>query len=67
MSGDNEKTRRPSTEFTLESVFGSVEPSARPEDIEALIRDAKEEKAAQTIRELEETRPDPSCGSATTC
>ena len=54
MPDDNEKTRRPSTEFTLESVFGSVQPSARPEDIEALIRDAKEEKAERTIREMNE-------------
>lgn len=38
--------------FTLESVFRSVRPSAHPDDLEAIIRDAKDEKAARTVREL---------------
>ncbi len=39
-------------EFSLESAYGSVQPSARPEDFEQLSRDAKDEKAIATAREL---------------
>ena len=38
--------------FTLESVFGSVQASAHPEDFEAIIRDAKDAKAERTVREM---------------
>lgn len=38
--------------FTLESAYGSVKPSQRPEDFEALIREAKEARAEKTLREL---------------
>lgn len=32
-------------EFTLKTAFGSVEPTKRPEDLERVIRDAKDERA----------------------
>jgi antitoxin PrlF len=35
--------------FTLESAYGSVTPRSHPEDFNAIIRSAKEEKAKQTI------------------
>ena len=44
--------RLAAAEFSLESAFGSVRPSARPEDLEQLARDAKDEKAVATVREL---------------
>ena len=40
--------------FTLESAYGSVKPSRRPEDFEELIRIAKDEKAEDTVRKLRE-------------
>ena len=54
MPDDKEKEYRPPQTFTLESTFRSVQPSGHPQDIEALIRDAKEEKAERTIREMNE-------------
>lgn len=39
-------------QFSLESAYGSVRPSARPEDFAQLSREAKEEKAVATVREL---------------
>ncbi len=50
-----EQERRPWTTFTLESTFRSVKPSAYPADIEALIRDAKDEKVERTMQKLDET------------
>ena len=44
--------RLAAAQFSLESAFGSVRPSARPEDFEQLSRDAKDEKAMATAREL---------------
>ena len=44
--------RLAAAEFSLESAFRSVRPSARPEDFEQLSRDAKDEKAMVTAREL---------------
>ena len=41
--------------FTLESVFGSVRPGARPEDFDRLLAEAKEAKARQTVQSLTET------------
>ena len=38
--------------FTLESAFGSVTPSQRPEDFKKLIREAKEAKAEETLRKM---------------
>ncbi len=67
MPDGKESGSGPAPAFTLESAFRSVQPSARPEDIEALIRDAKEEKAERTLQKLEETRSEPSPGPATAC
>lgn len=41
--------------FTLESVYGSVKPSKKPEDFEEISRAAKDEKAERTVRELSES------------
>lgn len=40
--------------FTLESAYGSVQPSNRPEDFEAISRIAKSAKAEATLRELKD-------------
>ncbi len=42
------------TSFTLESTYGSVRPSTRPEDFEELIRIAKDEKVERSPRKLME-------------
>ena len=44
--------------LSLESAYGSVRPSAKPEDWNEVTRRAKDEKAAKTVRELREQ-----CGS----
>ena len=44
--------RLAAAQFTLESAFGSVRPTTRPEDFEQLSRDARDEKAMATAREL---------------
>ena len=44
----------PTDRFTLESAYGSVQPSAHPEDLDQLVRDAKDAKAERTVRELRE-------------
>ena len=41
-----------SAPFTLESAYGSVQPSSEPEDFDAITRAAKDAKAAKTAREL---------------
>lgn len=38
--------------FTLESAYGSVKPSRKPEDFEDISRAAKEAKAEKTLRKL---------------
>ncbi|MFH1609920.1 MAG: type II toxin-antitoxin system PrlF family antitoxin [Candidatus Bipolaricaulota bacterium] len=38
--------------FTLDSAFGSVKPSRKPEDFEELSEAAKEHKAEETVRNL---------------
>ncbi len=38
--------------LTLESAFGSVKPSKRPEDFDAISRAAKQAKSEQTTHEL---------------
>ena len=40
--------------FNLETAFGSVKASAKPEDWDMITRNAKDEKAARTVRELSE-------------
>lgn len=42
--------------FTLESAFGSVRPSRRPEDFEEVSRLAKEDKAERAARKLRRVR-----------
>lgn len=51
---DSGKVHLEAASFTLESAFGSVTPSQRPEDFEAISRIAKDEKAEKTARELGE-------------
>ena len=41
-------------EFTLETAFGSVKPVSDGRTLDEIIRDAKDEKAEQTARELRE-------------
>ena len=48
------KTRRAAEFLSLESAFGSVKPSAKPEEWDEVSRIAKEEKAEKTVRELSE-------------
>ena len=43
------------TSFTLESAYGCVRPSHKPEDFEAMLRIAKEAKAEETLRKLTES------------
>ena len=38
--------------FSLESAYGSVKPSKKPEDFDEVSRTAKEAKAEKTAREL---------------
>jgi AbrB family looped-hinge helix DNA binding protein len=38
--------------FTLDSAFGSVKPSRKPEDFEELSKAAKEHKVEETVRKL---------------
>ena len=38
--------------FSLESVYGSVKPTGRPEDFEKISQSAKEAKADRTSRDL---------------
>jgi AbrB family looped-hinge helix DNA binding protein len=45
---ENDQVRLQPVEFTLASAFGSVEPTARPEDFNALTSNAKEERAKRT-------------------
>jgi AbrB family looped-hinge helix DNA binding protein len=42
--------------FTLESAFGSVRPSNRPEDFREISRQVKEDKAERTARRLRPSR-----------
>ena len=48
---DGEVRLAPAT-FSLESAYGSVKPSKKPEDFDEVSRTAKEGKAEQTAREL---------------
>ena len=40
--------------LSLESAYGSVKPSAKPENWDEISRIAKDEKAEKTVRELSE-------------
>lgn len=49
------EVRLASASFTLESAYGSVKPSKKPEDFEEISRAAKDDKAERTVRELSES------------
>jgi len=49
---DGTEVRLAAASFTLESAFGSVTPSTRPEDIDAIIEAAKADKIDKEIRQL---------------
>jgi len=40
--------------YTWQSAVGSVTPISRPEDFEAMIRDAKEERAERLMQKMQE-------------
>ena len=42
-------------DFTLETAFGSVKPITDGRTLDEIIRDVKDEKAEQTVRELRES------------
>ncbi len=42
-------------EFTLETAYGSVKPISDGRNIDQIIRDAKDEKAEQTARKLQQS------------
>ena len=46
--------------YSLESAYGSVKPSRRPEDFDALSRVARDARAEQTLQKMSEggARPD---------
>ncbi len=52
--GDGGEVRLAPVSFSLESAYGSVTPSKRPEDFDEITRSAKEAKAEETARELSE-------------
>ena len=49
---DSGTVRLSPSRFTLESVFASLEPVDEVRDVDALIRDAKDEQAERTVREV---------------
>ena len=50
---EGSEVRLAPAEYTLESVFGSIEPlTDGPQDFEEQIRQAKEERAEEAIRKL---------------
>ena len=49
---DTGKVHLEAASFTVESAFGSVKPSQRPEDFDEIIRTAKDERAERTASEL---------------
>lgn len=51
---DEGEVRLAAVPFSLESAYGSVKPSNRPEDFETISRNAKDGKAEETARELSE-------------
>ena len=49
---EGNEVRLVSPSFTLESAYGSVKPSQRPEEFEEISQVAKEAKAEKTLRKL---------------
>ena len=52
---DGGKVRLAAASFTLESAYGSVKPSASPEDFDEVSRSAKDAKTEDTARVLSES------------
>jgi antitoxin PrlF len=50
---EDDKVRLVPVTFTLESAYGSVEPTHRPEDFEAIARSARAERIARKVQQLE--------------
>ena len=50
---DGGEVRLSAASFSLESAYGSVKPSANPEDFDAISRNAKDAKVEDTLRELD--------------
>ena len=51
---DNGEVRLTPASFSLESAFGSVRPSKRPEDFDAISAAVKDAKAEVTVKDLGE-------------
>jgi AbrB family looped-hinge helix DNA binding protein len=51
---DDHEVRMVPAPFTLESAFGSVQPSHRPQDFETICREAKEAHVERTITKQHE-------------
>lgn len=56
---ENHEVRLLAPAFTLESAFGAVGLQRRPEDLESLADEAKQEKAAETVRMLQQREQSP--------
>lgn len=52
---DNGEVRLEAASFSLESVYGSVKPSKKPEDFNKVSQAAKDAKGEKTARELSKT------------
>lgn len=52
---EGNEVRLAAASFTLESAYGSVKPSKRPEDFGEISQTAKEAKAEKTIDKLRKT------------
>ncbi len=52
---DGGKVRLAAASFSLESAYGSVKPSASPEDFDEVSRSAKDAKTEDTARVLSES------------
>ena len=53
---DGEKVHLAPAAFTLESAFGSVTPSKKPEDFKKIAEAAKDAKAEETAQKLRKRR-----------
>ena len=51
---DDGAVRLAAVSFSLESAYGSVKPVGEPVDLDQAIRDARDDKAERTVRELGE-------------
>lgn len=49
---DGDEVRLAVSAFTLESTYGSVKPSSRPEDFKEISRIAEDEKVERSLRKL---------------